>query len=134
MKIDYIDIVDKIVMKAFIEGIATPSDDIWSIYAVKARLELYGYREVQNYYLNEIGIRYALNGCSKGIKERIKVKEDIERLDFETKTFTKDKQRKLYWFSNISFWMSILAFFGGFEALRDLLSWLLGLIESLCNS
>lgn len=134
MKTDYIDIVDKIVMKAFIEGLATPSEDVWSRYAVKARLELYGYREGQNYYLNELGIRYALNGYSKGIKERVKAQEELERLDFETKAFTKDKQRKLYWFSNISFWISILAFFGGFEALLDLLSWLLGLIESLCNS
>lgn len=135
MKDDYLDIVDEVVMKAFRNGCCIPKKEVWDIYAVKYRLNTYG--EVSNdgrYYLNERGMEYVLSGCSDGIRDKIKRQEEIERLDIQTKSFTERKQSKTYWMSVISFWISILAFFGGYEVLLDLLSWLSNLVESLCSS
>lgn len=131
---NYLDIVDKVIVNAFEEGFATPPNSLWDNYAIKARLELYGYKEEQRYYLNELGIRYVMDGCSKGLKDKVQRQEEIERLDIDNKSFTKSKQSMIYWMSVVSFFISILAFFGGYEVLQGLLLWLSNLVELLCSS
>ena len=134
MKENYLSIVDEIVMKAFDEGAIVVKEGLWADYAISHRLLLYGSVKDGYYGLNELGIRYVMEGCSKGLKDKFQRQEEIERLEIDTKSFTKKKQNTQFVFSVISLILSILAFFGGFEALQDLLSKLSAIVESLCSS
>jgi hypothetical protein len=73
------------------EYICTCSDSRKSVGAIRHRLLLYGEIKDGYYSLNEFGIRYVMEGCSNGLKDKIKRQEEIERLEIETQSFTKKK-------------------------------------------
>lgn len=83
MKDDYLEIVDEVVMNAFEKGFSIPTQELWDMYAVKSRLELYGYKEEGRYYLNDLGVRYVMDGCSEGIKRKQVKDEYINDLNIE---------------------------------------------------
>lgn len=88
----YIEIVDNVVMIAYAEGFTMPRKEVWDMYAVKCRLNAYGYTDNEGkYFLNEKGKEYALSGCNEGIKAKIKRQEEIELLDIETKKVYEEK-------------------------------------------
>ena len=66
----YIEKVDNIVMTAFEQGFAIPNKDDLMSYAIIKRLNIYGYIDDDRYYLNELGVRYAMEGCSVGIRKK----------------------------------------------------------------
>ena len=73
---NYIDIVDSIVQESYEKGFAIVASKELEIYAIKARLELFGYMDDENhYFLNMEGLRYAMNGYSEGLIRQISEKE-----------------------------------------------------------
>ena len=73
---NYIDIVDSIVQESYEKGFAIVASKELEIYAIKARLELFGYTDDENhYFLNMEGLRYAMNGYSEGLIRQITEKE-----------------------------------------------------------
>lgn len=106
---NYLEIVDKVIIEAYKEGFCIVKKEVWDVYAVRYRLNYYGKEDaIGRYYLNEQGIEYAISGCSKGIKERIKRQEEIERLEIETQSFTKRKQNYTFWMATIGGGLAIL--------------------------
>ena len=104
----YIELVDNVVMVAYTEGFTIPKKEVWDMYAVKCRLNAYGYTDNEGrYFLNEKGMEYALSGCNEGIKAKIKRQEEIELLDIETKKFTKKKQKWTFWIAVVGCVLSI---------------------------
>lgn len=129
MKEEYLIKVDEIVMKAFDEGVITIRDELWEEYAVRHRLLLYGDVKDGYYSLNELGIRYVMKGCSKGLKEKIQRQEDIERLEIETQSFTKRKQKWIFRFAVSSFILSILSILAQVGLLSKTLQWISDLTQ-----
>jgi hypothetical protein len=101
MKGEYLNTVDKVIMKAFDEGVIVIEKELWEDYAIRHRLLLYGEIKDGYYSLNEFGIRYVMEGCSNGLKDKIKRQEEIERLEIETQSFTKKKQKYTFWMATI---------------------------------
>jgi hypothetical protein len=83
MKDDYLIKVDEIVMEAFYEGVIAIGKDVWEDYAIRYRLLLYGEIRDNYYSLNELGIRYVMDGCSEGIKRKQVKDEYINDLNIE---------------------------------------------------
>lgn len=88
-KNEYLNIVDSIVKDAYINGFSTNHIGC-KIYAVNARLMLYGYEKteecVSRYYLNELGIRYVMEGCSAGIIKKMRDTEESIHSTIEMKS------------------------------------------------
>ena len=108
MKEEYLILVDEIVIEAFDKGVITISKEIWAEYAIRHRLLLYGDVKDGYYSLNELGIRYVMEGCSKGLKEKIQRQENIEQLEIETQSFTKRKQEWTFWMATIGGGIAII--------------------------
>lgn len=53
------------------------------------------------YRLNNLGVEYALRGCSKGIKEQMDMEKRIQDLEIKTKSFSAERQ-------GFTFWMTIV--------------------------
>lgn len=103
MKDDYLEVVDEVVMLAFTKGFAMPKKELWNYYAIRHRLNCYGETDNEGrYYLNEAGLRYAMNGCSKGIEDSIERAKKIDNLTIKIQSFSANRQ-------NIAFWLSIIA-------------------------
>lgn len=134
MKYDYLEIVDEVVMNAFEEGFSIPTQELWDMYAVKSRLELYGYKEEGRYYLNDLGIRYVMYGCSKGLKAKVQRQEDVEQLSIETQSFTKKRQRWMFRFAVASFILSILSILSQIGLLSKTSQWLSDLAQWICST
>lgn len=127
--------VDVVVFMAYNNGFCVPRKDLWDYYAIKERLLMYGYTDEDGrYFLNEKGLEYARNGLSQGIQDRIKRQEEIERLDIQTKSFTRNKQRLLFFFSVTSFVLSILAFLNEFGVFKVIGKELSETLKLICNS
>ena len=108
MKEEYLILVDEIVIEAFDKGVITISKEIWAEYAIRHRLLLYGDVKDGYYSLNELGIRYVMEGCSKGLKEKIQRQDNIEQLEIETQSFTKRKQEWTFWMATIGGGIAII--------------------------
>lgn len=108
MKEEYLILVDEIVIEAFDKGVITISKELWAEYAIRHRLLLYGDVKDGYYSLNELGIRYVMEGCSKGLKEKIQRQENIEQLEIETQSFTKRKQEWTFWMATIGGGIAII--------------------------
>lgn len=80
-------IVDSIVQEAFTEGFSISYSNYLDRVDVMGRLKVYGYVESDRYYLNEIGVKYAMNGYSEGIRNRMKLIREMEELDIQIKRF-----------------------------------------------
>ena len=133
MEENYIDIVDDVIMASYKDGYCIPKKEIWDIYAVRYRLNTYG--EVGSegrYFLNERGMEYAISGCSKGIKERIEIQILNERLDIETKTYTKNKQKWMFRFAIASFVLSVLSILGQLGLLSLIWRWISEIEQWIC--
>ena len=124
MEEDYLIKVDEVVMGAFKGGVVAIRKEVWEDYAIRHRLLLYGEIRDNYYSLNELGIRYVMEGCSKGLKEKIRRQENIERLSIETQSFTKDKQVWVYRFAVVSFVLSILSILSQIGLLSMILQWI----------
>lgn len=99
---NYLKIIDTVVFMAYNNGFCTPRKDVWDNYAVKERLMLYGYSDDEGrYFLNERGLEYVLNGLSRGAYDRIRRQDEMERLEIETQSFTKKKQKYTFWMATI---------------------------------
>ena len=83
MKEDYLIKVDEVVVRAFNEGVIAIGKDVWEDYAIRHRLLLYGEIKDNLYSLNELGIRYVMEGCSEGIKRKQAKDEYINDLNIE---------------------------------------------------
>ena len=96
-------IVDSIVEEAFTNGFTTAyfrhKEHILN------RLKVFGYIKDVEYYLNEVGVKYAMDGYSEGIRNRMNRMREMEELDIHIKKFTSRKQ-------NITFWMAAISFVG----------------------
>lgn len=134
MKDSYLDIVDEIIMKAYTEGFCIVDLDTWRIYAVKNSLCEYGKSDaLGRFYLNEKGVEYAMSGCSKGIKDRIRRQEELELLEIETKKFTKKKQAWTFRISIVSLILSALSILGQLGFLSLMLQWISTKVQWICN-
>lgn len=83
MKEDYLIKVDEVVVRAFNEGVIAIGKAVWEDYAIRHRLLLYGEIKDNLYSLNELGIRYVMEGCSEGIKRKQAKDEYINDLNIE---------------------------------------------------
>lgn len=129
----YIEIVDNVVMMAYAEGFTMPKKEVWDMYAVKSRLNAYGYTDNEGrYFLNEKGMEYVLSGCNEGIKAKIKRQEEIELLDIETKKFTKKKQKWTFRFAVISLVISLISILTQVGLLSKILQWISDLAQWIC--
>lgn len=133
MKDGYLIKVDEIVMKSFNEGVITIREELWEEYAIRHRLLLYGDVKDGYYSLNELGIKYVIEGCSKGLKEKIQRQEDIERLEIETQSFTKRRQKWIFRFAVASFILSILSILAQVGLLSKTLQWISDLVQWICS-
>jgi len=103
MKMDYLEIVDRIVLEAYEKGFAEIPTEAWRDVRVRNKLKLYGRENaVGQYLLNQLGESYAMQGCSKGIKEQMDIEKRIQALELKTKSFSAEKQK-------LSFWVSIFS-------------------------
>ena len=103
MKREYIDIADEIIKTSLDNGYSEPTFDVWKEPKISNILKLYGRTDaLGRYYLNSDGMRYALQGCSKGISEQLDIEKRIQTLELKTKSFSAEKQ-------GISFWVSIFS-------------------------
>ena len=127
---EYIEIVDNVVKKAYTEGFAIPKKDVWELYAVRYRLNILGYTDEEGrYFLNERGMEYEMNGCSKGMKDKIERIKVIELLDIETKKFTKKKQKWTFRLAVMSLAISIISILSQVGLLSKILQWISDLIQ-----
>ena len=108
-------IVNNIVQEAFTEGFSISYSNYLNRVDVMGRLKVYGYVESDRYYLNEIGVKYAMNGYSEGIRNRMKRMREMEELDIQIKRY------KVYTMST-TFWLSIVAVIISFVSI--LLQWI----------
>lgn len=134
MKEDYLIKVDEVVVRAFNEGVIAIGKDVWEDYAIRHRLLLYGEIRDNYYSLNELGIRYVMEGCSKGLKDKVQRQEDIERLSIETQSFTKKRQRWMFRFAVASFILSILSILSQIGLLSKTSQWLSDLAQWICST
>lgn len=132
MKENYLIIVDKVVMNAFNKGAIAIRNEEWEDYAIRHRLLLYGEIRDNYYSLNELGIRYVMEGCSKGMKEKVQRQENIERLEIETQSFTERKQKWIFRFAVSSFILSILSILAQVGLLSKTLQWISDLVQWIC--
>lgn len=132
MEENYLIIVDKVVMNAFNEGAIAIRNVEWEDYAIRHRLLLYGEIRDNYYSLNELGIRYVMEGCSKGMKEKVHRQENIERLEIETQSFTERKQKWIFRFAVSSFILSILSILAQVGLLSKTLQWISDLVQWIC--
>jgi len=80
-------IVDSIVQEAFTEGFSISYSNYLNRFDVMGRIKVYGFVESNRYYLNEVGVKYAMDGYSKGIRNRMKRMREMEELDIHIKRF-----------------------------------------------
>jgi hypothetical protein len=132
MEENYLIIVDKVVMNAFNKGAIAIRNEEWEDYAIRHRLLLYGEIRDNYYSLNELGIRYVMEGCSKGMKEKVQRQENIERLEIETQSFTKRKQKWIFRFAVSSFILSILSILAQVGLLSKTLQLISDLVQWIC--
>lgn len=102
MSKESLEMADEIIMEAFKEGLSTKNGG--NNLVIRHRLRLFGDWINGNYYLNERGFDYAMNGCRKGIEESKLNEKRIESLEIKIKSFSARWQ----WLSLV---LSILAFF-----------------------
>lgn len=79
----YLQIVDSVMIEAYREGFTIVGDEKMEVYAVRSRLLVYGYVEDGRYHLNELGVRYVMDGCSEGIEKKIAKDSYISDLNIE---------------------------------------------------
>jgi hypothetical protein len=101
----FIETVDSIVEEAFTKGISLKLYKYEERKDIMTRLLIFGNYEQGIYYLNEIGVKYAMNGYSEGIRNRMKRMREIEELDTQINRYTARKQ-------NVTFWMAAISFIG----------------------
>ena len=80
-------IVDSIVQEAFTEGFSISYSNYLNRVDVMGRIKVYGFVESNRYDLKEVGVKYAMDGYSKGIRNRMKRMREIEELDIHIKRF-----------------------------------------------
>lgn len=134
MKEDYLIKVDEVVVRAFNEGVIAIGKDVWEDYAIRHRLLLYGEIRDNYYSLNDLGIRYVMYGCSKGLKAKVQRQEDVEQLSIETQSFTKKRQRWMFRFAVASFILSILSILSQIGLLSKTSQWLSDLAQWICST
>ena len=83
----FIETVDSIVEEAFTKGISLKLYKYEERKDIMTRLLIFGNYEQGIYYLNEIGVKYAMNGYSEGIRNRMKRIKEMEELDIQIKRF-----------------------------------------------
>lgn len=92
MSIEAVQYADRIILETLEKGLAHPDTKDNPI--VESRLNLFGYWEGRTFYLNERGMDYAMNGCSRGIIERQAKDSYINDLSIEaTKKAMNDADR-----------------------------------------
>lgn len=100
---DYLEIVDRIVLEAYEKGFAKIPTEAWNDVRVRNKLKMYGHENaVGQYFLNQLGVSYAMQGCSKGIMEQMDIEKRIQSLELKMKLFSAEKQE-------LSFWVSIFS-------------------------
>lgn len=108
---DYLEIVDRIVLEAYEKGFAEIPTEAWNDVRVRNKLKIYGKENaVGQYLLNQLGESYAMQGCSKGIREQMDIEKRLQSLELRLQSFTEKKQKRLYIYTTITFILSILAF------------------------
>ena len=106
----FIDIVDRIVMDAYSDGVSLLHSKYADRIDVRGRLSVYGYEDDGKYYLNALGVEYAMKGCSAGIENRLWLEREDGQQEREERRLTIECSRqsiKDAWWSK---WISILSF------------------------
>lgn len=112
---EFIKVVDAIVKEAYMNGFSTDFSKYMDWYAVKGRLELYGSIIDDKYYLNELGLKYAMDGCSEGIERRLKLESyqatiDMKAIAEEANRIANHANLKAKCANTIAIWAIIAAF------------------------
>lgn len=90
-KKEFSEIVDAVIKEAYINGFSLDFSKYMNLYAVKGRLGLYGSIVDDRYYLNELGLKYAMDGCSEGIERRLQL--ESYQAAIEMKVITEEANR-----------------------------------------
>ena len=105
----FIDIVDCIVMDAYTGGFSISHHAYADRLDVKGRLAVYGYVDDGKYYLNTIGVEYAMKGCSTGIENRLRLEREDRQLEREERQLNIECSRMSMKDAWLSKWISIIS-------------------------
>lgn len=123
----FIDIVDRIVMDAYSDGVSILHHKYADRIDVRGRLSVYGYEDDGKYYLNALGVEYAMKGCSAGIENRLRLEREDGQLEREERRLNIECSRQSIRDARCSKRISILSIIAALvSAFISLLSLLLG--------
>lgn len=121
----FIDIVDRIVMDAYTGGFSILHHSYADRLDVKGRLAVYGYVDDGKYYLNALGVEYAMKGCSAGIDSRLRLEREDGQLEHEERRLNIECSRQSIkdarWSKRISILSFIVALVSAIVGLLSLL-------------
>lgn len=106
----FIDIVDRIVMDAYSDGVSVLHHQYADRIDVRGRLSVYGYVDDGKYYLNALGVEYAMKGCSAGIENRLRLEREDGQLEREERRLNMECSRQSIKDARCSKRISILSF------------------------